>query len=434
MAKEEAAALTKTRIGRAEPATDRYHLWDSSLGGFGLRVETSGRKTFVVRYRAEGGGRTAPRRFVTIGRYGTLTLDEARKRAKLLLSAAAIGQDPAAERQAKRRELRITDLVDLYEQEGCFVQRGKRQGEPMKDTTKAYTLARLRHHVVPLLGTKRISEVGAGDIESFVADVAAGKTAKDEKLGLHRRIIVRGGEGAARKVVRDLSAVYSFAVRRELVVSNPVERAAVRKTDNQRLRYLDFGEVKKLGKAFEKLIEQGVNPKGIAIAKLWALTGCRRDEIAGLKWDEIDLKRGLLVLEASKTGRSIRPLSLAAVAILREVERDSSSPYVFPASSGDGHYQGTKNIWAKAKTEAALPGITPHTLRHTIGSTATSAGEALALTGAILGHANPRSTAIYAHVQRLPMQQAAERVSDKIAIALGITAGEKRLAKAVAKI
>ncbi len=59
------------------------------------------------------------------------------------------------------------------------MQRGVRQGEPMKARTKAYTVARLRHHVVPLLGHKRVTEVGPGEIERFVRDVAAGRTARD---------------------------------------------------------------------------------------------------------------------------------------------------------------------------------------------------------------------------------------------------------------
>lgn len=415
--------LTKTTIDRALPQSKRYHLWDGSLGGFGVRVETSVRKSFVVRYRAEGGGRSAPRRFMTLGRYGTLTLYEARKKARLVLSAAALGEDPAVERQTKRKECRVADLIDLYEEEGCFIQRGKRQGEPMKPKTKKYTLARLRNHVVPLLGNKRISEVGAGDIETFVRDVAEGKTVKDEKIGPRQRIIVRGGAGAARKVVRDLSAVYSFAIRRELVGSNPVARAAVRKTDNQRDRYLSLEEVQRLGKAFEKLLKTGANRKAIDISRLWALTGCRHNEIAALEWTEVDLDRGLLVLGDSKTGRSIRPLSLAALAILRDIQNDGTSKFVFPATRGESHYQGTKSIWLKAKKEADLLDVSPHTLRHTVGSTAVSSGEGLELTGAILGHANPRSTAIYAHIQHLPMQNAAERTSSKIATALGIAVG-----------
>ncbi|WP_379958104.1 tyrosine-type recombinase/integrase [Dongia sedimenti] len=68
--------------------------------------------------------------------------------------------------------------------------------------------------------------------------------------------------------------------------------------------------------------------------------------------------------------------------------------------------------------KARLPGVTPHTLRHTVGSTAVSNGEALMMAGAILGHANPRSTAIYAHVQSAPSKKSADRVTGKIAAAL----------------
>jgi len=49
---------------------------------------------------------------------------------------------------------------------------------------------------------------------------------------------------------------------------------------------------------------------------------------------------------------------------------------VFPAERGDGHYQGMKGVWSKAIEKAELPGVTPHTLRHTMGSTAISTGEA----------------------------------------------------------
>jgi integrase len=121
------------------------------------------------------------------------------------------------------------------------------------------------------------------------------------------------------------------------------------------------------------------------IARLWALTGCRRDEIAGLNWAEVDLDSGLLKLADGKTGKSIRPLGMAAIAILSSLARQEASEFVFPAERGDGHYQGTKGVWSKAIKKAGLPGITPHTLRHTMGSTAVSTGEALALTGAILG-------------------------------------------------
>lgn len=427
MAKRNGVLLTKETVDAAKPSNKRYVVWDSDLAGFGLRVGTSGEKTFVAKYRTGGGGRTAEQRWLIIGRYGALTPFEARKLAKAKLGAVAAGADPAAELKAKRREMLIIDLIDLYEKEGCVVQRGKRQGEAMKPRTKAYTISRLRHHVVPLLGKRKAPSINAGDIERLVCDITAGKTARDEKIGPRKRIIVRGGAGAARKVVRDLSAVFSFGRRREILTQNPCDTAAVRKTDNENKRFLTLEEVTRLGAALDELEADGVNPKAVNIARLWALTGCRRDEIAGLKWSEANLEDGLLELDDTKTGESVRPLGAAAIALLKSLERADDSVFVFPAERGEGHYQGTKAIWTRAIKKANLPSVTPHTLRHTMGSTAISAGEAVALTGAILGHNNPRSTAIYAHVQTDPSRKAANRISKMIAAALaGKPAPNKR--------
>lgn len=411
-------SLTKRTVDAAQPTDKRYHIWDNDLRGFGLRIEPSGIKTFVTKYRVGGGGRNAPQRIQTVGRYGVLTPDEARKKAKAILGSVAAGADPAGDLAARRREMNMAALIDFYETHGCVVQRGKRIGEPMKPLTKAYTLARLRHHVLPLLGNRRARDVTSGDIERFAADVQAGKTAKNEKVGPRKRIIVKGGPGASRKVVRDLSAVFSFAKRSEIVERNPVENAAVRKTDGQKTRFLTLEEVGRLGTALDELEKDGTNIKAINIVRLWALTGCRRNEIAGLKWGEVDFENGLLVLEDSKSGRSMRPLGTAALTLLRQIEQTENSDFVFPADTGEGHFQGTKTPWARAIKKAELPGVTPHTLRHTIGSTAISTGEAMALTGAILGHSNPRSTAIYAHIQHEPSRKAANRVSKKIAAAL----------------
>ncbi len=418
MGKLSETVLSKKIVADAKPRDKRYVIWDADLPGFGMRVSVAGLKTYFVRYRANGGGRSAPKGYMTIGRANIITLDQAKKKARALLAQVLLGDDPAAERNAKRLALNMSELVDLYEAEGCYIQRGKRQGEPMKELTKRYTMARLRHHVVPLLGRHRASEILPGHIENFVRDVAAGKSASDKKLGPRRRVIVRGGEGAARKVFRDLSAVFSFAQRRGIVGNNPCEHAAVRKTDNQNNRYLTKEEIGRLGAACDTLEAQGANRKGIDIARLWALTGCRRQEIAELKWSEIDFERGLLILEDTKTGKSIRPLGAAAMALLKSIDQNPNSEFVFPADYGQGHFQGMKGIWKKIIETADLPGVTPHTLRHTLASLAISSGEAMALTGAILGHANPRSTAIYAHVDHDPSRKAADRVSNMMAKAL----------------
>ena len=416
--------LTKATADSALPRPGRYTIWDNGLSGFGLRVETSGTRSWIVKYRAEGGGRNAAQRLISLGRYPAVPAvpaAKAREEAAKILAAASLGQDPAGDLAAKRREMRMRDLIDLYEKDGLVVQRGVRIGTPMKPLTARYTMSRLRHHVIPLLGNRRVSEIIEGDIEAFARAIAKGKTAKDEKVGLRQRVIVKGGEGAARKVVRDLSAVFAFAMRRRIVSANPVATASVRKTDNRRERFLSIAEVQRLGRALDELDAEGVNPKAANIARLWVLSGCRRTEIEGLRWTEVDFERGLLILDESKTGRSVRPLGGAAVALLEALHasRTDEAKYVFPAERSDGFYQGTKKVWPEVVRRANLPGVTPHVLRHTLGSTAASAGEALLMVGSLLGHANARSTTIYAHVAYDPARLAADRVTAPLAAALG---------------
>jgi integrase len=408
-----AEKLTKKLVDGIGASNRDVIIWDSEIPGFGIRIRPGGSKTFIAQYRA-GGGRSGTSRRFTLGRYGAITVDEARDAAKKVLGSVAHGSDPAGDRHAKRREMTVSELIDLYAKEGA---------DHLKDRNKRWMLSRLAHHVVPLLGRKRISEVRVSDVEQFMRDVKVGKTAKDVKGDkLRSRIIVKGGAGAATKGVRDLSAVFTFAVRQELVAANPC--GPVKKpADGKRTRFLSFDEVKLLGAALDQMASEGMSPKALAIMRLWALTGCRRDEIAGLKWSEIDFERACLRLEDTKTGRSVRPLAGAAVAILQSTPREAGAVYVFPAENDPtAYYQGTKRLWAKVVKRAGLPGVTPHTLRHTICSAAVSSGETLAMTGALLGHADNRSTSIYAHMQQDPARRAADRVVAPIATALGLQA------------
>src|SRR3546814_12006460 len=93
----------------------------------------------------------------------------------------------------------------------------------------------------------------------------------------------------------------------------------------------------------------------------------------------------------TKTGKAVRPIGTAAIAVNKTIEQTEDAEFVFPAGEGDSYFRGYKTPWKKVIEKADLPGVTPHTLRHTMGSTAISSGEAMAFTGAILGHANPRS-------------------------------------------
>lgn len=404
--------LTKRSVDAARPSEKRYEIWDSELPGFGVRIAPTGRKTYMLRYRPDGGGRSSPKRYFTIGSADVLTTEQAREKAHKLLGAILNGADPALELKAKRALITMSDLIEQYARDGAGA---------MQERTRKFTLARLRHHAVPLLGKRKVNEITVADVERFVRDITNGKTAITERRGPRSLIRVTGGKGAAAKAVRDLSAVFTYAIRCGLVTVNPCTSAR-KPSDGRRDRYLSLDEVRRMGEALDAIDAEGGNTMGTNIIRLLALTGCRRNEIAGLKWFEIDFDQGLLRLEQTKTGKSIRPIGAPALALLSGLPRHEGTEFVFPALTGANalktHYQDVKSVWAKVKDRAGLSGAVIHTLRHTLGSAAISAGESLAVTGALLGHANARSTNIYAHLQEDPARRAADRVTGGLAAAL----------------
>lgn len=124
----------------------------------------------------------------------------------------------------------------------------------------------------------------------------------------------------------------------------------------------------------------------------------------------VDSKNRCSILAESKTGRCQRPLANAAPAILTAQTPVDGSPYVFSSDEDFAtSYQGTRRYWWKAVQIAELPGVTPHTLRHTIGSAAVSSGGSQPLIRAIFGRANQQSTSVYAHNQGDPARRAADR-------------------------
>ena len=411
--------ITKATINDIQAVAGKVTLyWDPKLVGFGLKVSKTGAKVFIVQYRT-GAGRRGLARRTTIGPLGKLTPDEARKAAKILLGQAAIGDDPASQRSAKRKEMTVAELVDYYAEYG---------GLEMKPRAKRNKVNGLKHHVVPLIGRKIISNVDSDDITDLIRDITNGKTAKDEIVAPRKRIVVRGGQGAARKVSRDLSSVFEFALSKkhlkQVLITNPC-RGVKKGEDRKRTRYLSAEEIRRLGIALDTLARDGTNPKGIAIVKLWVVSGARRDEIAGLRWSEVDLERGVLVLADTKTGQSFRPLPEPARVILSAVPRGGSE-FVFPAESGASFYSGTRDVFAQACKIAGINNATPHTLRHTLASHSVSSGISLAATAGILGQKDLRATQRYAHLQPHVAAMAAEQIANQLATELsnGLSKGQ----------
>ena len=168
--------LTKRAVDATAPAATRFIVWDTELPGFGLRVEPTGRKTFIARYRA-GGGRTGILRQATVGRYGAVTVDEGRANAKKLLGAAASGGDPVGDKKSSRQAgLTIGEICDWYMKEAEAGRILGRKGRPIKASTLVTDRSRIEIHVKPLLGKKTVRSLSLHNIEEMQADIAARKT------------------------------------------------------------------------------------------------------------------------------------------------------------------------------------------------------------------------------------------------------------------
>jgi hypothetical protein len=160
--------ITK-RVVDAAKTGDRI-VWDDDLQGFGLRVNKSGSRSYVVDYHVGG-----LRHRLTVCRADRLPPDEARSLAVQLLAKVAKGEDPAQERQQQRRSISVAELADLYIAEGPAA-------KPMKaERSWATDASNIRAHIKPLIGKKLAQAVTDSDVESFQRDVAAGKTRRDEK-------------------------------------------------------------------------------------------------------------------------------------------------------------------------------------------------------------------------------------------------------------
>jgi integrase len=414
--------LTKRAIDTVKPnPTDDVFLWDDEMPGFGLRIKPSGVRSFIVQYRNGSG---ASRR-MTLGKFGVLTPDEARKMAKQALAEAARGGDPAEKRAQDRDSMTVCQLCRAYLQaadNGLILGKGKR---PKKASTLYIDRGRIERHILPLLGNRRVRDLTTPDIVRFMHDVAAGKTAVDLKTGFRGRAIVEGGAGTASRTVGLLGGILSFAVSEGIIPTNPV-RGVKRRADDRREIRLTADQYRALGSVLAAVESEGENPSAVRAIRLLALTGCRRGEIEQLQWDEVDLPGRCLRLADSKEGKSIRPLGRDAARLLAKLPKDSR--YILPGNAPDKPFVGLPKAWLRIVGKANLPGLTPHGLRHAFASVAADLGFSEPTIAAMLGHGTHSITGRYLHHLDSALLAAAEKVAGEIA---AMMAGQRTSAKII---
>jgi integrase len=288
-----------------------------------------------------------------------------------------------------------------------------------KTSTLATDRGRVERHIKPLLGRRTVGAVTREDVEAFMHDVAAGKTASRTKTKPRGLARVRGGRGTATRTVGLLGAIFAYAVRHRMRADNPVH-GVTRFADGKRHRRLSDDEYKALGDALRQANTENVWTAAIEAARFLALTGWRSGEVLGLRWDEIDLARRTATLGDTKTGRSVRPLSHAACDVMRNLAR--SGDLVFPATRGSGDVvmSGFKKLWKRiAKLGGLPPDVTPHVLRHSLASLAADLGYSEPVIAALVGHQGRSTTSRYLHSADAVLLAASDAVANRTAELMG---------------
>ena len=183
----------------------------------------------------------------------------------------------------------------------------------------------------------------------------------------------------------------------------------------KRERFLTEEEFRRLGRTLTALEAEGRVPVHAAGAlRLLMLTGCRCNEIATLRWEDVHLDANEIRLRDSKSGPRVVPLSPAAVRVLADLPRAPGNPWVIAGSKPGSRLPHITYYWYRVRERAELEDVRLHDLRHSFASRALALGENLPMIGRLLGHTKMQTTARYAHLARDSVRDAAARVAASI--------------------
>jgi integrase len=399
--------LTKRAVDAFVPPTEgQIFLWDGELRGFGVRAIPSGLKSFILQYR----NAEARSRRILLGRYGVLTVEQARDQARIKLGVVASGADPAEESSRSREAITVAEVCDWYLTEAKAGRILGRRNRPIKASTLAMDESRIETHIKPLLGRRQVRALKLADIEGMQSEIAAGRTAKPRGTGRGGRI--KGGAGVAARTVSTLHSLLAHATRLEVIAVNPaigVRRLAGKKKE----RRLSATEIKRLGEAMRTAERNGDHRVGLAAVRLLLLTGFRISEVIGLQHAWVHADKGYIRLPDTKSDGQIRVIGRSAAELASAQPIRKECPYVFPSDVGTGYFTAAPALLRRLCASARIDAVTPHTLRHTFASVAGDLGFSELTIAALLGHASRGVTQGYVHIDEA-LRLAAQRVCEEV--------------------
>jgi integrase len=347
-------------------------LRDIELRGFGVRRRI-GAPSYFLQTRVKG-----RLRWLTIGSHGSpWTPATARKEALRLITKINEGSDPAEAKRAARVAETFAEIAEAF-----LAAHGPR----LKPRTREEYERLIRQRLLPAFASRRLADISPAEVTAF-----------------HNREATK--PRTANFALAVLSKIMSWAEAQGLRPdgTNPC-RHVDRYTENRRQRFLSDAEVERL-----------VSVYMAAAVRLLLLTGARLSEILTLKWQYVDLQRGLLLLPDSKTGQKPIFLNDEAKAVLGTLPRLPDNAYVICGTSPGAHLVNLQKPWRRIRVAADLDDVRLHDLRHSFASIAAASGASLLLIGKLLGHSSALTTERYAHLVADPVRD----VNQKVGAAIG---------------
>ena len=361
--------------------------WDRELSGFGVRVYPSGSKVYLVQTRAGGKSRR-----VTIGRHGLVSAEQARRKAAVVIASIKAGEEPGRNGVVSPSATgpTLAEVAERYMREHVAVR--------CKPTTAGAYRHALDTFLLPAFGSVPLGGIG-----------------RDQVAALHYRL--HKTPSMANRVVETLSRLFYIAEAWGVAPEggNPC-RFVKKYKDRSCERFLSEQEFRRLGRVLSELEAEGkVSASAVAAFRLLMLTGCRRNEILTLRWEDVDLDAGELRLRDAKTAARSVALSPAARKVLATLPRLPDNPWVIAGPRPGRRLSTLNGRWLVVRARAGLKDVRIHDLRHSFASRALTLGESLTMIGKLLGHRKVQTTARYAHLARESVKTSAARVAESIA-------------------
>ena len=405
--------LTERIVKAAEIGTRKYVIFDEACAGFGLCVFESGRKTFILIYRAAG-----RQRRMTIGTWPSWSVIAAREEAKRLKRDIDRGEDPMDTRANARHAPIMKDLIDRFIDEHL----------PKLEATNAKDqISMLNGLVLPDWRTRKVADITPTDIDRLLTKIALGRPrpSKAAPKGKRRTPLKPGKPTPVRanRVGEVLRKMFSLAVTWKMRTDNPATSFRKR-PETARERFLSFEEIQRLADALCADPDQ----RAAGIIRLCMLTGARCGEARTATFDQFNLDLAIWTKQAAYTKqRRVHrvPISHEAVALIR-LRGDAvpkGCPFLFPGDVPGQPVVDLKRFWERMRVQAEIPDVRIHDLRHTFASLLVSGGASLEMIGRLLGHTQIGTTQRYAHLIDSPLRAGVNAVGEMLKPRLRVVGG-----------